>query len=137
MLLSRRTRKQLCTWMAGVLLCAQWMVSAYACPQWLQRAAGQAPEAVAPVHNCHGQAAPVQNAENTALCKAHCVADEQAPVVGAAGDLAQPTLGWCIVAPEVALPQPLVSAAAPGVFARAGAPPGWPPVYLTLQVLRN
>jgi hypothetical protein len=72
-----------------------------------------------------------------ALCKAHCAGDSQLPAANAGADAPAPSVGWFIVAtpaePAITL---ACSAGLPGA-PRAGAPPGWPPLFLTLQVLRN
>lgn len=127
--MARGFRQRLCGLLAGVLLLAQWLTAAYACPQ-LQ----PLPETVAPCHQGdHAAADPA----NPALCKAHCEADRQAPSQAPAPDLAPASSGWFIV--QLA-PVPLLPLAEPPMAwqqARAGAPPGWPPLHITLQVLRN
>ena len=125
--------------MIGVLLLAQWLTSAYACPQGTPpalRTQGEAVVVAVVMADCHGMTMSMMDAANPALCKAHCEADQQAPVVKAQGDAPQPIIAGFIVAGPVLhdlLPAPLH---AKGDLL-GGEPPGWPPLYLIHQVLRN
>jgi hypothetical protein len=124
--------------MIGVLLLAQWLVAAYACPVAAIPTATGAERTVARsvMADCHGMTPSAMDADNPSLCKAHCSADQQAPAQAAPDDAPVPSLGWFIVGVagplDVAVPQ-----AVPPTVPRSGAPPGWPPIYLIHQVLRN
>jgi hypothetical protein len=86
--------------------------------------------------DCHGMTVSTMDPTNPALCKAHCDADKQAPVVKAQGDVPSPLFAWFIVANPVrhdVLPAPIHASG----DILCGSPPGWPPLYLIHQVLRN
>jgi len=125
--------------MIAVLLLVQWLTSAYACPRADEQALpaqGEALVAPAVTADCHGVTASEMDPANPALCKAHCDSDKQAPIVKAQGDVPSPLLAWFIVVnpvPHDVLPAPIH---ARGDILCAG-PPGWPPLYLIHQVLRN
>lgn len=125
--------------MIGVLLLAQWLTSAYACPKGAPPAPlspGEVVVAAVVMAACHGMTMAMIDPTNPALCKAHCEADQQAPVVKAQGDAPQPLLaGFIVTAPvlHAVLAAPLHTHG--DVF--GGEPPGWPPLYLIHQVLRN
>lgn len=128
MKLGRPLRRRLCSWLAATLLLVQWLTAAYACQQALPQAVAEAP--------CHAAQQHVDPAQ-PALCKAHCEAGVKAPSQVPAHDAPLPSPGWFIVQDDshlIALPTLL---AARPLLARAGSPPGWPPLHLTLQVLRN
>lgn len=124
--------------MVGVLLLVQWLVAAYACPASAVPASRTAqPAAVhATMADCHGMTASDIDADNPALCKAHCSADQQAPAQAAPDDAATPSLGWFFLVEPAAPALPDLRSGGQPV-PRSGAPPGWPPIYLTQQVLRN
>jgi hypothetical protein len=137
--MGRSTRQWVSRWMIAALLLAQWLASAYACPRADEHAMpepGVALTAPAVTADCHGAAPAQMDPANPALCKAHCDADKQAPVVKAQGDVPSAALAWSIVAGPAlhdVLPAPMH---ARGEVLCAG-PPGWPPLYLIHQVLRN
>jgi hypothetical protein len=136
--LHRQTRRRLSTWMIGVLLLAQWLVAAYACPVATQtrNPGGDPASAHAVMADCHGMTPSAMDADNPSLCKAHCSADQQAPAQAAPDEVPVPSLGWFIAG--VAGPLDVAAArAGPPAVPRSGAPPGWPPIYLIHQVLRN
>ena len=124
----RPLRRRLCSWLAATLLLVQWMTSAYACQQEIPLPRAEPP--------CHA-AQPHADAAHPALCKAHCEAGVKAPSQVPAQEAPLPGPGWFIVQDDAPLDVlPTLPAARP-VQARAGSPPGWPPLHLTLQVLRN
>jgi predicted lipoprotein with Yx(FWY)xxD motif len=124
--------------MIGVLLLAQWLVAAYACPVAAapNARAGKPTVVHSVMADCHGMTPSTIDADNPSLCKAHCSADQQAPAQAAPEDAPASSPGWFIVAAAgplgAAAPQP-----GPPTVPRSGAPPGWPPIYLIHQVLRN
>jgi hypothetical protein len=134
----RKTRQRVCAWMIGVLLFAQWLTAAYACPAIAQALATGGAEAVAvePVPDCHAQGHAAMDPANPAACKAHCDGEQPFPLQPGSGDLPAPLLGWFIVSSSAVVQL----AGLPGgheAAPRSGAPPGWPPIYLTHLVLRN
>jgi hypothetical protein len=127
-------RRRVCAWLAAVLFAAQALVAAHACAV---AAPADALRSVAvPAAECHTAASPLPTPTNATLCKAHCTGDSQVPSDAAIAD-APPAMPLWFVVPTSDLPpleaQPPASLAA----ARSGAPPGWPPLYLTQLVLRN
>lgn len=128
MTFGRTLRRRLCSWLAATLLLVQWMTAAYACPQ-------AAPQAVVepPCHATQQHADPAQ----PALCKAHCEADVKVPVQVPAPDAPLPGPSWFIVQDDRPIDVLASQPASRPLQARAGSPPGWPPLHLTLQVLRN
>lgn len=116
-----------------LLLFVQLATAAYACPLELPRAEG----AMAAMADCDGNMPGAMDVEQPQLCKAHCQQDE--PVVAApfAGDWTP----WPLLLGVIDWRQ-AAQADLPRVQARSGpppgaAPPGSPPIYLSLLVLRN
>lgn len=133
-----RTRRHLATWLVGVLLLTQWMVAAYACaPQGAAAGGPGLVTAAAPdLPPCHAAEGIDRDAVLPNLCKAHCGADAQLPGIYATPDAPVPSLGWCLVAASLTW-APAEVAGQVSSAPRAGAPPGWPPLFLTHRVLRN
>jgi hypothetical protein len=136
--MSGRTRRQVSTWVIGVLLLAQWLVAAHACAGV---ARAPAPEVAAVVSNsphggCHAEPPAALDPFSTSLCKVHCDVGQQAPVHIVADEAPAATPVWFAV-PAVdrfeGVGRPLGHSCPP----RSSAPPGWPPLHLTLGVLRN
>jgi len=130
--LGRTPRRRLCGWMVALLLLTQWLTAAYACPA--VAAAGVAQAVEPPCHEAGHRSA---DAGNAALCKAHCEAGVQVTPQPPAHDAGLPSAGWFIVHSVV---QPLFDAGPAPLWRatpQAAAPPGWPALHLTLQVLRN
>jgi hypothetical protein len=120
-------RRFLAAWLVLVTLFAQLATAAYACPHGLA-------DGAKPMPACHGaQSAP--DVDLPQLCKSHCEQGAQSLSPSVALDLsAAPVLlavlDWT--------PQAPVALQAWPVSLRAGAPPpGSPPIYIALQVLRN
>jgi len=136
MRLSRRPVRWLASLLMGTLLFMQLAAAAYVCPM---EGRGEGPaSAMAEMEGCDGNMgeAPMDTSQ-APLCKAHCEEGSQTP--SASPNLNPGTtpvlftvLDW---APVNLLPgQPAPSAPS----ARAGAPPpGFPPIYIALQVLRH
>jgi len=124
--------------MIGVLLLVQWMVAAYACPvvALAQAAVGGSAAAQAGMPDCHATPRDAMDPANPLLCKAHCDADQQLPAHFALGEASAPALVWFAVDAGAALASACAPNHRPSV-AHAGAPPGWPPLYLIHEVLRN
>lgn len=133
--ITRRMRR----WIAGGLLVAmlfmQVATAAYACPQ-LQKAL-QDNEMMALMPGCEGMAGTMDQ-DQPQLCKAHCDRDAQSSGSTVAPDLqpnpAATTLLLGIVEPSEPNPLPVH---APGHATALPRPPGAPPLYLSLLVLRN
>lgn len=135
MTMARRLRSRLCGWLAVALLLAQWLTAAYACPSL------QPPAASGALPPCHEAVTAADHARadpaNPALCKAHCENERQAPSGVPVLDAPPASTGWFIVQTTAEPPLPLAEPAEAWQRARAGAPPGWPPLHLLLQVLRH
>ncbi len=139
MLFRTRTRRWLAGWLSVALLLMQFAVAAYACPVEVGALNGQAAidmSAMADMPDCEAMSAQTDKA-HPLLCKAHCDQDKQS--VGSTGAPDLPSLHQILsfVVARVdylSLPEPT-----PGRFlaAHTGPPRGTPPVYLSLQVLRN
>lgn len=123
---------------ALVLLCAlvsgQWATAAYVCP----RSGGEAAQAMAAMPDCAGMTAEVMDPEQPQLCKAHC---EQGAQSVNATPSPEPATSFSVLAvldwrAGAALP---LHGSLPAARERASAqpPPGTPPIYLTLRVLRD
>ena len=136
MSLPLRIRRPICAWVVGALLGAQWLVSAYACPA-PPPGATAAVQAQAAAPDCHDAAAPGLDVMAAGLCQAHCSSDEQLPAPSPALDLPPASPGWCMVAPAAPAPQEVGTRTSLPPLAWAGAPPGWPPIYLIHGALRN
>ena len=132
--MARAPRRRLCGWMVALLLMMQWLTAAYACPVEAVAVAGGAAVVEPPCHDASHRGA---DPANPALCKAHCEAGQQVAPQAPAHDAGLPSAGWFIVqSPAQTL---FDTAMPPGWHAvpQAAAPPGWPSLHLTLQVLRN
>lgn len=135
---TRRRRRWLSASLLATLLFMQWVTMAHACPV-LASSSMPAPQAESgAMPGCDGgHASPVSAADSAAQCKAHCEQGRQA--VNSA-----PAIDFDVPAPLLAIVEaPRVDRAASLVrrgesLVRSGAaPPGSPPLYLSLQVLRN
>lgn len=132
----RRTLRWLAGWLMGSLLFMQLATAAYVCPM---EGRGTGP-AMAEMEGCDMAGMPAGTAMDpgqASLCKAHCDEGSQTPSASAnlnpgTTPLLFTVLDW---APVNLLPgQP--ASVAPN--ARSGAPPpGFPPLYIALQVLRH
>ena len=133
MRLHRTSSRWLSGWLVLTLLFMQLATAAYACPVLAppQEATMQAMPA------CEGHASNAVDPSPTTLCKAHCQQGSQA-------DAAAPSLDAATSFSLVAVldwTQPLLlsagHAASQPALASGAPPPGSPPLYLSLLVLRN
>jgi len=119
-------------WLSVVLLSMQLATAAYACP-----AVAQAAAAMAEMPDCGGNIPGAMDPDQPQLCRAHCQQGSQNVHPTPASDApATPVLlavlDWTHAALLPAQPagrMPVVASGAP--------PPGSPPLYLRLLVLRN
>lgn len=131
----RRSKRWLSGWLMVVLLFTQLLTSAYACPTIA--AATSAPiEARMP--GCDGNMPGTMDSDQQQLCQAHCSQGSQtvqsAPGVDAP---AVPPLLLAILDWSQTALAPTRSAARMAPLATGAPPPGSPPLYLSLLVLRN
>jgi hypothetical protein len=135
--IDRRLRRLLCGWLGVALLFAQLATAAYACP----RSGAGAPTTVVEAHmpGCDGQMPTSMDPAQPQLCKAHCERGSQTVNAVSAVDLSPvplllAVLDWSARSQARALPA--IAQRYPGALAGAP-PPGSPPLYLALLVLRN
>ncbi|MCC6852494.1 MAG: hypothetical protein GX886_16100 [Comamonadaceae bacterium] len=129
----------LCGLVAAVLLFGQTAGAVYACEPRdgaLDRETTAAPEDC----RAHRAAAAEQNAggERALLCKAHCQAGEQSVNSGSsAGDVPHAALIAVVLWPLQGAPGAGALASPRPERPALGPPAGTPPLFITLQVLRN
>jgi len=130
----RRRTRWLCGWLSVVLLSMQFVTTAYACPT--PAAPGPA-TAMRDMPDCDGDRPTGAAADQLQLCKSHCQQGAQAVHATPAADapsapLLLAVLDWArgeLAAAPLAERRVVVASGAP--------PPGAPPLYLSLLVLRN
>lgn len=129
----RRQFRGLCSSLVVVLLFAQIATAAYACP----RVAADMPVAVKGMPGCDGHMAGTMDSEQPQLCKAHCEQGQQTVNGQPTQDLATAPLLLSVLdwsaATLAQLPALRLQTHAPS----GAPPPGSPPLYLALLVLRN
>lgn len=131
----RRTLRWLASLLMGSLLFMQLATAAYVCPM---EGRGANP-AAAEMEGCEmagmASGAPM-DAGQASLCKAHCDEGSQTPSTSANLNPGTTPLLFAVLdwAPVNLQPGPLATLAP---LARSGAPPGFPPLYIALQVLRH
>lgn len=138
MLVAMFTIRRLRRWISGGLLMAmlfmQLATAAYACPQ-LQSAQQDGQMMAMP--GCEGMPAQMDD-DQPQLCKAHCDRDAQGTGSAVLPDLqpnpAAVTLLMGVIEP---VPPLLPAGVAAGLAIGLPRPPGAPPLYLALLVLRN
>lgn len=133
----RRRRGWLTGWLVAVLLFAQLVTAAYACPQAF-RAPGDAAVPAALMPDCAGGMPMQMDPEQPQLCKAHCEAghssvNSQPP----ASDVPPAMAVGPLLVGIVDLADAAQMAAGMPASVAEGPPGGWPPLYLSLLVLRN
>jgi hypothetical protein len=126
-------------WVSGglvlLLLFMQLATAVYACPAELGAANAAADMAAMP--GCDGDMSRSMDADQPQLCKAHCQQGDQAVGVAQPGDwtpwpVLLAVIDWRYLAQFSHPPAHQRQGPPPG-----GAPPGSPPIYLSLLVLRN
>jgi hypothetical protein len=117
------------------LLFAQFATAAYACPR--AAADASAPVAMADMPGCEGAMPGAMDPSQPQLCKAHCERGSQTLNAPSAFDLPAATLMLAVLDWS---PRSLPAAPAGsrlGQVPSGAAPPGSPPLYLSLLVLRD
>lgn len=133
---SRSLLRRLCTALVMALLCAQWATAAYLCPLGNVSALPAGAEAAA-MPDCAGMPATAMDPAQPQLCKAHC---EQGMQSVNATPQPEPVTSFSVVAmldwhAIAALPAQGWLPARP--TETSVPPPGTPPIYLVLRVLRD
>jgi hypothetical protein len=132
--LHRRSRRWLAGWLAVMLLLTQWLTSAYACPM----RAGAPSAAAASMPGCDGRMSGAMDPEQRQLCQMHCSQGAQTLQSAPSADVPPaPAVLLAILDWTQAALAPLHSADRPAPLAMGAPPPGSPPLYLRLLVLRN
>lgn len=133
MRLHRRPRRWLSGWLTVMLLLTQWLTSAYACP-----ALASAPAAAVSMPGCDGHMPGAMDPEQPQLCQMHCSQGAQTVQSAPGADLPPaPAVLLAILDWTQAALASLHSAERPAPVATGAPPPGSPPLYLRLLVLRN
>jgi hypothetical protein len=135
MFFTKRRRGWFTGWLIGALLFMQFATAAYACPQLAEQV--QAAAAMADMPGCTGHMAAAMDPDQPQLCHAHCQPASHLGYPGDGADLQPPPmllalLFWNVVATVPPLPAQLLAGEPAGA-----PPPGAPPLYLSLLVLRN
>jgi hypothetical protein len=131
----RRHRRCLAGWLVVVLLFAQFATAAYACPR--AAADPSAPAVMADMPGCDGATPDALDPSQPQLCKAHCERGSQTVNTPSAFDLPAAALMLAVLdwSPRSLLAAP--AASRHGQVPSGAAPPGSPPLYLSLLVLRD
>lgn len=131
----RRFNRSIAHLLMAVLLYAQLATAAYACPE-PQRPG--APAAVAEMPGCDGHmGGSAMDPEQPLLCQAHCQPDPQNLQPAPAIDLQTTPLLWAVLDWTAAAVQPQTQGILQPQALSGAPPPGSPPLYLSLLVLRN
>jgi hypothetical protein len=132
MRLHRRATRRLCFWLSLLLLCAQLATAAYACPALADVAAAR----MAAMPGCDGKMSAAMDPEQPLLCQAHCQQGSQ--TLNAVPLLDAPVSPLLLAVLDWRPTQPARDSAVARRPERAAgaAPPGSPPLYLRLLVLR-
>jgi len=118
----------------GVLLITQTATVAYACPAI---AAAQAAVVMAAMPGCEGNMPGAMDPDQPQLCKAHCQQGSQTVHPTPASDVPATPLLLAVLDWTSAALMPARPAARTSIVTPGGSPPGSPPLYLALLVLRN
>jgi len=134
MRLTRRPTRWLSCWLTAAVLFMQIAAAAYACPA---AAATAVPAAMAEMPGCSGEMSGTMDPDQPQLCKAHCQQGSQTVQPTPASDAsASPVLMAVLDWTRAAL-LPAQQARRTLTAASGSSPPGSPPLYLSLLVLRN
>lgn len=132
----RRPIRSLSGWLTVLLLFTQIATAAYACPATV--AAAHAQVAMAEMPGCDGGAMPAtMDADQPQLCQAHCQPDAQNVHPTLALDAPTTPLLLAVLDWTATARLPAQAACGWPLAALGGSPPGSPPRYLALLVLRN
>jgi hypothetical protein len=135
MVVGRRHRRVLSGWLILALLFAQFAVAAYACPRATAEPANMA--AMDEMPGCDGSMAATIDPGQPQLCKAHCERGAQTVNPISAIDLPAATSMAAVLDGSPRLLLADAAAARHGPVPSGAPPPGSPPLYLTLLVLRR
>jgi hypothetical protein len=134
MSMPRRTIRRLAVWLMLTLLSAQWAIASYACP----RVGPLAPRTETPQMRCHERAP--QSAPDPAqalLCKAHSDQGSQSVNDAPAQQPSPQFVLWAVLDWDAPTLRAAHGSSLTDVETSCASPPGSPPLYLRLQVLRD
>ncbi len=117
------------------LLSVQFALAAYACPAALAQA--QAAAAMAEMPGCAGNMPGAMDPDQPLLCQAHCQQGAQTPQPTPAADVPGSPVLLAVLDWGQAMHLPVQPAERGSMLPAGAAPPGSPPLYLRLLVLRN
>ena len=117
------------------LLFMQFAVAAYACPAAFTQA--QAPVAMANMPGCAGNMPQAMDLDQPLLCQAYCQQGSQTFQAPPAADVPSSPLLLAVLDWRPALHLPAMPAGEVQALPLGASPPGSPPLYLRLLVLRN
>lgn len=132
----RRSLRWLARWLSATLLFMQCAVAAYACPAALAQAQDRA-AAITEMPDCAGGVAAAMDADQPLLCQAHCQQGSQTAQPAPAADATPALVLLAVLDWAQALHLPAAPARQESLLAAGASPPGSPPLYLRLLVLRN
>jgi hypothetical protein len=136
MALCRRPARWLSVWLTVVLLSVQFATAAYACPRDRVQA-GAVVAGMAAMPGCEGHAPGAMDPDQPQLCQAHCQQGAQSVHPTPATDAPASPLLLAVLDWSPAALLPLLPEARHPLRAAGASPPGAPPRYLSLLVLRN
>lgn len=128
-----RTWRRFAVWLVLGLLLSQWATASYVCPL-ATAAAGQT---MAGMPGCDGSMPGAMDTEQPQLCKAHCEQGSQTVNLTPASEPSSSYSLWAVLDWHLPALQPARAAQHRAHVHLAPSPPGSPPIYLALRVLRN
>jgi hypothetical protein len=135
MRLDRRPTRWLSGWLAVILLFAQWATAAYACPAVL--AAPPVVVTMPDMPGCSGNMPGAMDPDQPQLCLAHCQQGSQTVHPTPTLDVPVSPVLLAVLDWSSAALLPAQPVRCQPVLASGASPPGSPPLYLSLLVLRN
>lgn len=139
MFVPRRALRRLVVWLVFGLLASQWAVAAYVCPMTGAAPANAPPAAMPAMPGCDGSmaATDAMDTDQPQLCKAHCEQGAQSVKVTPAAEPLPSYSLWAVLDWQLPVLQPAAAVRERAHPSPAASPPGSPPIYLALRVLRN
>jgi hypothetical protein len=130
-----RTLRRFAVWVVLGLLMSQWATASYACPR--MGAADAAPSMMQAMPGCDGSMPGAMDPDQPQLCKAHCEQGAQSVNLAPAGEPSPSYSLWAVLDWQLSGLQPVHVPRHRAHVSLAASPPGSPPIYLALRVLRN
>jgi len=135
MSMPRQIIRRLAVWLMLTLLSAQWAIASYACPRVGPPAASTA---AAPLMPCHeGAPQSVPDPAQPLLCKAHCDQGSQSVNDTPPQQPSPEFVLWAVLDWDAPTLRAAHGNSLADVETSSASPPGSPPLYLRLQVLRD